>query len=59
MTVEKTGLAYFKHFPGTEAIQDFTKILDIVDYLDSEFNELREMNKRATINDYDRKRRFS
>ena len=47
MTVEKTGLAYFKHFPGTEAIQDFTKILDIVDYLDSEFNELREMNKKS------------
>ena len=59
ITVEKTGLAYVKHFPSENSLNEFIKILSIMDYLYSEFSGLPLFIERATINHHNRKIEFS
>jgi hypothetical protein len=54
ITVEKTGAAYTKHFPGVDSIKEFTSILESIDFLYDAFLECRDVVQRASLNHFDR-----
>jgi hypothetical protein len=53
-TFEKTGVAYVKLVPGKKSIDEFTSMLEIIDFLNDAFNEMREIAKTASLNHEER-----
>jgi hypothetical protein len=54
ITFEETGAAYTKLLPSPDSINEFTSILEIVDYLYDAFGELKETTKKALLNHEER-----
>lgn|GEM_PF-5411649 len=54
ITVEKTGLAYMKHIQSDNSAEEFTSILNTVDYLYYELSGLPSFLERSSLNHTER-----
>ena len=54
ITIERTGATYMKYFSGKDSPKEFTSVLEIIDYLNMEFEGLVGLIQRAALNHYDR-----